>query len=173
MPTTLRSVRGLDLLAAVVGGALLHMGRRRIGDSYADELRETFILRLADFRGLPRAQRLGRVGRELAALLRLAGTRHSSRRPPLPHRPARFADRLGSLWFDLRGVVLSAVCDADMRTARIRRPEPSRLDRRETAIDNGQSWRCRSVAALIGTPHFPGDEAIGEGLCGLVSDRGR
>lgn len=105
MRETLRPPEGLDRLAAAVGAALLNLGRRRIGDSYADELRDTFLLRLADFRGLPPAQRLGRVGRELAALLRLAGSRRPAQRPPLPHRRVRFNDRLGSLGFDLRVAV--------------------------------------------------------------------
>jgi len=99
MPTALRPARGLEMLAAAVGGALLKLGKRRIGDAHAGEIRETFVRRLVDFRNLPPLQRSRRVGRELAALLRIATTRQPT---PPPHRRARFVDRLGSLWFDLR-----------------------------------------------------------------------
>lgn len=109
MPTMVHPPRGLDRLASAVGGALLNMGRRRIGQSYADEMHETLVLRLADFRGLPRLQRLKRVGKELAALLRVAASRQPQPQPSLPPRRARVSDRLGSLWFDLRVAIRQLV----------------------------------------------------------------
>lgn len=84
MPAISNCGRGLDRLATAIGAAVLNVGRRRIGDSYADELHETFIMRLADFRGLPPWQRLRRVGRELAALVRVARSRQPGRWP-LPY----------------------------------------------------------------------------------------
>jgi len=105
MPVTTGSTRGLDWLAAAVGGALVSMGRRRIGESYAEELRETYILRLADFQRLPLLQRLRRVGRELAALLRATAARQPVPRPSPPRRRMTLTEHLGTLWFDLRVAV--------------------------------------------------------------------
>ena len=102
MPARSRSARRFDLLVAALAGAMCRLGRGRIGDPYAAEVREAFVLRLADFRGLPPLQRWRRVGRELIALFRLATLSPAGSRPPRPHGRARLFDRLGSLWFDLR-----------------------------------------------------------------------